>query len=683
MQKLQLFISGERVDLFKDESVSITQTIQNVKDIAKIFTEFTQSFSVPASKTNNKLFKHFYNFDIDNAFDARNKVSAEIQLNYIPFKKGFVKLEGVQMKKNKAYAYKITFFGNTVNLKDVLGESELNDLAKLNDYDTNYSYSNISSAINAGLSNLCVPLITHTRQLYYDTNSSNYGAGNLYWTGNVSGYSDANGVFWSDLKYAIRVERILDAITSEFTSLTFSNDFFNTSNAEFYNLYMWLHRKKGDVEPEITVEPTYARVPSFTLDSSPPATTTMTSGALVISNSLVTYPNSILGFTLSLTPTNNSIAYNIRVERNGSFWYQSLGVTGAQVITDSNFTLSAGSYTVHISTVSTSDTISFNSQNIFWEINGNIGGETISGGYTDKWEAGSFSSSTTVPFNIQAQIPKMKIIDFLSALFKMFNLTAYVDETDTIIVQKLDAYYAASSITHNINDYVDVNESTVDVALPYNQIQFKYNGTGTFLAKQFEQLNNREWGSLKYSADSEFSAPAQDYKVEIPFEHQQYNRLGTTDIQWGWSVDDSKQSYLGLPLLFYGILQTSATAIPLKQSSNSNAKKTSYVIPSNSLSLSSGTSKINLNFGAETNEYTDSSAFYDGSLFLQNYVTYIQSVFEQKKRLTKVKAYLPLKIIYNLKLNDKISLNNYTYKINSITTNLTTGESSLELLNEV
>ena len=203
------------------------------------------------------------------------------------------------------------------------------------------------------------------------------------------------------------------------------------------------------------------------------------------------------------------------------------------------------------------------------------------------------------------------------------------------------------------------------------------------MAKQFEQLNNREWGSLKYSADSEFSAPAQDYKVEIPFEHQQYNRLGTTDIQWGWSVDDSKQSYLGLPLLFYGILQTSATAIPLKQSSNSNAKKTSYVIPSNSLSLSSGTSKINLNFGAETNEYTDSSAFYDGSLFLQNYVTYIQSVFEQKKRLTKVKAYLPLKIIYNLKLNDKISLNNYTYKINSITTNLTTGESSLELLNEV
>ena len=56
MQKLQLYIGTERLELFKDETVSLTQTIQNVKDIKKIFTEFTQTFSIPASKTNNKIF---------------------------------------------------------------------------------------------------------------------------------------------------------------------------------------------------------------------------------------------------------------------------------------------------------------------------------------------------------------------------------------------------------------------------------------------------------------------------------------------------------------------------------------------------------------------------------------------------------------------------------------------------
>ena len=62
MQKLQLYIQGQRVDLFKDESVSFTQTLQNVKDISKIFTEFTKTFAVPASKVNNKIFTHYYNF---------------------------------------------------------------------------------------------------------------------------------------------------------------------------------------------------------------------------------------------------------------------------------------------------------------------------------------------------------------------------------------------------------------------------------------------------------------------------------------------------------------------------------------------------------------------------------------------------------------------------------------------
>ena len=36
-----------------------------------------------------------------------------------------------------------------------------------------------------------------------------------------------------------------------------------------------------------------------------------------------------------------------------------------------------------------------------------------------------------------------------------------------------------------------------------------------------------------------------------------------------------------------------------------------------------------------------------------------------------------------MKLNDKISLDNKTYKINSVKTNLTTGKSDFELLNVV
>ena len=111
MQELQLYIEGQRVDMFSDESVTITQSIQNVKDISKIFTDFSKTFSLPASNTNNKIFKHYYNFDITGGFDARKKKSATIELNNLPFKDGKIKLEGVDLKNNKPHTYKITFFG--------------------------------------------------------------------------------------------------------------------------------------------------------------------------------------------------------------------------------------------------------------------------------------------------------------------------------------------------------------------------------------------------------------------------------------------------------------------------------------------------------------------------------------------------------------------------------------------
>ena len=88
MQQVQLYIGDSRVELFDDETITITQTLKNAKDVDKIFTDFTQSFTVPASKENNKIFEHYYNSDIVDGFDARKKVAARIELNHILFKKG-------------------------------------------------------------------------------------------------------------------------------------------------------------------------------------------------------------------------------------------------------------------------------------------------------------------------------------------------------------------------------------------------------------------------------------------------------------------------------------------------------------------------------------------------------------------------------------------------------------------
>lgn len=689
MQKLQLYIGTERVDLFKDETVSFTQTIQNVKDISKIFTEFSKTFSLPASKVNNKIFKHYYNFDIQSGFDARNKTAGYIELNTIPFKEGYIKLEGVDLKKNIPHTYRITFFGNTINLKDVLGDDQLGALPSLSTYNQDYTKTNIKSKMTANLTsttNICTPLITHTQRLKYDSDSATHNDdGNLFWH-NLSG---TNGVVWNQLKFAIRLQAIIDAIEAQYSEITFSNDFFNdSSNTQFHNLWMWLHRKKGSVEATQQLALNFVQLQELYNVSGNTGFTASIFGILEII--APTSPIQIVQTDLTLTPTNNSTVYNIQIFKNGSIYDQRTNVTGSQTFFNTSGTiLSAGQYSVFVATLDTNG-ITFNANNVVWTVSIAVPGQGGGGG-TDIWKnATAFQSSTITPFNIPEQIPEMTIISFLTSLFQMFNLTAYIDNSGTIVVKTLDSYYASGSASPIvIDEYLDVTKSTSNVALPFKEIVYKYKGLGTFLAKQYNQLNNIEWGTLKYTLNNEtFDAPNNTYKVEIPFEHVLYERLinvntavsapaNETTIQYGYFVDDNQESYYGLPLIFYAIEVSNGTHIAL-QTGTGTEDVDDYIIPSNSLEIGT-TNETNINFSAEINEY-DGSEFIR-TLFNNNYSTYINNVFNISRRLLKVNAVLPQKIFHNLQLNDLIQIRQQNYQINSITTNLTNGKSQLELLN--
>ena len=134
-REVQLFIQDTRVDLFQDETISITDSIQNVSDISKLFTPFSKQFNLPASQVNNKLFQHYYNFDIQNGFDARFTVDARIEINHTPFKSGKIRLNGVSMKENHPHTYKVVFFGEPNSLKELFGDEDLSSLNGLSSYD--------------------------------------------------------------------------------------------------------------------------------------------------------------------------------------------------------------------------------------------------------------------------------------------------------------------------------------------------------------------------------------------------------------------------------------------------------------------------------------------------------------------------------------------------------------------
>jgi hypothetical protein len=677
MVSVSLYIDGTKVDLFQDENISLTQSIQNVRDISKVFANFTQTFTIPASKVNNKVFKHYYNFSINNGFDARKKVDASIELNYLPFQKGKVQLMGVNLKNNEVFAYKIVFFGEIVDLKDILGEDKLSGLGWLSNFSRTYSPANVLADLQTDGVNitvggttytdaLCMPLITNTSQLFYDSVGVPADYFNADGTINPLGaniFVDTpavdNGVYYEELKYAIRIYLIILAIEQSYPIEFDSSSFFkDTSKAQYYDLYMWLHREKGFAFKNTQVTAGYFAFPSDTTMTrvfSTPST-------LVVFN--LVGGESIL-YSLNVT-TAPAADFKVSLFRNGVLYAEQTfaGTTTGTILSG---TMTNGNYTVTVTGTSG------NSIALQWSINDSVLSEsaTFSG------------SSSTLPstnvFDAQLQIPEMRIIDFLTSLFKMFNLTAYKLPDGKIMVETLDDYYA-NGTPRRIDEYIDITSSQIDAALPYQQVTFEYQGRGTKLAALYEQAENVGWGTETFEIDNEILG--NPYKISVGFEHTQFERLPGTDVQTGYFIDDNNEPYIGMPLIFYRELITSGTAISFLSAATSPSSITSYCIPMNSVSTSDSTSAKVSHFFPETNEYTPTDTF-DETLFSEYYEDYINDLFDTRRRLFRYKAVLPVGFLYQFGLQDTLQIFDTKYIINQITTNLTTGESTLELLNVI
>lgn len=694
MLALQLYIEGQHVDLFKDEPITITQTIQDVRDIGKIFTDFTRSFSVPASKENNKIFKHFYDPAVE-GFDAAVKKEAELHLNYSLYKKGKVVLNSSSVVNRNPVSYNITFYGSTVNIIDYFGEDKLDILDSLDDLNFEYNSTNVINYLQNGQDILMgsdyvdnaflIPLITHTDRIYYNSGSENSGDPNLFPSSTIK-----QGVNYQQLKPAIRLYTIIKAIEDKYTTangypsnITFSRDFFSKTNPEFYDLYMWLHKKKGTLFEDNVGHVEFYGTAGDTSEH-----------GLGVTNWQTKYFNiydygSKVNMFLDLKVTSGISNYNVVLYKNGEEHrrFDNLQSGTEHLIdfsdTDSAETIDPGGYSIKVESE-------------------NVGSFVFSIGVKKTRPnkvLGLFTRTFVVTFEGFVQLatnktiyandhlPDIKIYDFLVGLFKMFNLTAFINNEGTIVVKTLDSFYSSSQNTWNISDFVDESTINVEALNKYSSMRFKYLGTGSFLAENHKELANKEWGEIVYVGGKQAQTKdraGEEYRIEVPFEHFKFERLidsnnsTSTDIQVGYSIDKELNAYLGKPLLFYPFKQTNATEISILKSSSLSQNITNYYIPSNSRQL---IDLQNINFAAEFNEFTGRPFL--NTLFKNHYENYIKDVFNPNRRMFTLESYLPLRILSKLELNDKMIIHNNLFKINKITTNYETLVSKLELINEL
>jgi hypothetical protein len=711
MNKVDIYVNGFRLDIFDDEQISINLSVQNVQDISKVFTDFTQGFTIPASPRNNEILQHYYNANITesiittetggspvwnsigitwnswntawnsgasttsvvNTFDGRLRQEARIEINSLPFRTGVIEVENVQLKGTEPYAYTLTFYGDVVTLVDLFGEDYLYDVdfSEFNhEYTDTVVFNKLTTNDDTGL---FYPLCSPVKNWFYQSGSG-AGANNENNIAHKTGGVGQRGIRYYELKPALKVQSILNAIAAQY-GITFTGSFLSAT--PFVDLSLWLHRFEGylfsggnDIEWQlINFNRTTGGGTEFNL-------TTETWN--VVDTDF---------YQLEVTITNVGAAYEIGLFINGILVSSvSNAAHGASSVTHTFIGLGFYAGDAVQLFIRPSTPVSFNYRVDDYEA---IDASTS----TKRFEVDQ-TTSATYSFQVVVQdiMPEIKVKDFLTGILKMYNMVIVPTTSTSFLLQPLEDWYAAGT-AQNYQTYLDITEYVVNRPPLYREIEFKYQETQAIIGFQYLQTNNVGFGDL----NNTFNFDGDEFLIEVPFECPLFERLTNqangvlTNVLVYKSItseaneDGIFNPYLGAPVLFYGYFdnydleETNPLTFVNADGSHEQVNIAWYANTSNR--YQSAASSHAITFGADIDPYHLQSV--NQSLYNNEWSNYITDLYAKARRVYNVEALLPIGKIITLNLQNAIIWNNTKYLINNVSLNMTTGKASFELLNVV
>lgn len=683
---VRIYIDGYLCDLFDDETIQITQKVNDIESLSNVFSDYTNTFTLPATNQNNRIFKHYYNIDID-SFNANIRLDGLIEIMTLPFKFGQFQLEDCLVEDGVIKNYKVTFYSKNTQLTKAFGNDTLNNL----NIGLSFPYTkvNLIKTINdvTYLNNdIITPLIAYTDR---DWN---------YLTADLEDIASTDApIKDNELRSALRVIKVIEAIESKY-DIEFSRDFFGQTM--FNKLYIWMNSILT------TSSNLDVLLDSDTLDISitPSTTSPPISDVSVLNNTLIFTDNalnwpSVVKFKVRL------IVYGL-LKKDGSsildsnityYLYDNGILIGEVTKTIGSVTNPFGGSTAtfldlfidqsqtpltHNLTFkfSVNEDIKYSSTLVQLTLNevSNITNLTVAGG-------------SNLNVSVDYSLPNIKVIYFLQAIMKMFKLVIRPTSVRSFSLMTIDDFYAGGKI-YDINKYVDTSAVTITRPEIYSTINFSYektdNAAGAKWRKLFGGSNETGYGDLYNKYDT---VNNKDLSIKLPFENMLFERMtnagasfSTTNILIGQSVklnDDnttvSKNDTKALLFFYNGLQSISDTPLKFKFSDQTIETLNSYKLVSNTDNISLSSVTTSLNWGSVIDPWHEVDLSY--SLFNNYWKNWLETIYYMKKRKLKYECYLPTRLIRNLSLKDRLIIGSNRYKINDFTINLSTGKVSFNL----
>ena len=522
------------LDMFGDESISIKTMVKDLSDPKKLFTAFSRSFTVPASKKNNRIFRHYYNIDITNGLDSRELIPAKILMNNTTYKVGNISIESVRMNAGVAVHYKIKFVGKLSELARKIGQDKLTDLDwsafNIADFDAFDEFDKGSSYGASTTWDLLFPLASRSNRFLFDSGTSSLGiegARNVAFVNSIP--QDDYGIRAQDVIGTLRVGKILQEIESTY-GFTFTGAF---TNDYIQDLYLWLQKpdkeRTGDEGTQLATNLQWASGDSDT------TLVSRTNGEGKFENRY----NSIY----SRTHSNSTHEFHIRV--SGTF----TGDCTIRLLQDGNQVAETSSSTTpsewmfvdrrtsHIWTV---EVVTSGSLTVDLVVEFSKYDKVLSGSpalaYSFSQVEESFVFGNADNYKITDNMPDLKVIDFLSILFKSFNVIAEVDDSLNISTTHYDTFMAQGTVK-DISKYVSTANYNITRPNIFGSMRLRWSEPKVAMELGYQKVNGREYGSIAYELQGETGARLTGNEYDLKIKSQRVPLEPLTDTSNGDLTD--------------------------------------------------------------------------------------------------------------------------------------------------
>jgi len=652
MRDVQIYIEGKRLELFNDEKIEINSSVQNIQDFARVFTDFSQSFTVPASTVNNQIFQHFYQSDVNATIDHQIRRDAKIEIDLTNFRTGKIQIEKSNLKNGSVESYTLTFYGDIVTLFDLIGDEKMNTL-DLSAYSHLYTGSEVQSRVTSTADlDVRYPLVSSLRQWQYGGG----GANDITQT--------AHAIAYTELFPAIKISRLFQAIEAKY-DIDFQGLFL--TDKRFTECFMHLKNKET-----FKFRTAFQRVD---LVSVTPASTPESDYFDLVEDSLHIQQDDLGTFYHKVQVTvpyvsSSVIKYYIDVYENGIYLttLENQGIATFDVITYANDSGLDKTITLNIS----SDfplTMKVNLNYARQSYQADPAGGAVDILVTNNYTGFGTNQSLIGTVDLSAVMPDMKIADFITGILKKFNLTCYGLTPYAFQVEPLEDWYKKGRIL-NITPYTDIDSVDIERIKVYKEIAFTHEVSQSVTNVEFYDTFGRQYGDLQQSYNYESS----EYQVKVPFENLLFNKFTGTNLQVGYYLDKTLAPYIPKPSLMY--IEEAKTCSFKFDNGSTVDTLTSYRPFGQDLTYNNF--KWSLNFGA------DISTLYNvvnpNSIYSVYYSGYLNNLYARKNRMYTYKTKLPISILTSLKLNDRLIIRDKRYIINEMKSELTSGDVTFVLI---